>query len=121
MSYDVRLEQAASIPLAVVKRQAKQQELSKVVPAACGLVWNVIRAQQLRGGRHVSIYWDCSQNVMNVEVGVEMDAPFQDEGEVVHSATPAGTVVTTTHLGRTNCSAMPTRRFNSSPRSMATS
>src|SRR5262245_7064123 len=97
MDYDVRFEQAAARPLAVVRRQAPQQELSRVVPEACGLVWNVIRAEKVPGaGRHVAVYLDCA---INLEVGVELDAPFVGHGEVVGSTTPAGPVATTMHLG----------------------
>jgi hypothetical protein len=97
MDYIVRLEQLSSRPLAVVRRRAHAQDLSKVVPAACGTVWSVIRAQQVAGaGRHVAVYLDCQ---INLEVGVELDAPFAGHGEVVGSATPAGLVASTTHLG----------------------
>jgi effector-binding domain-containing protein len=81
----------------VVRRKATSQELAKVVPDACGAVWSVIRAQNITGaGRHVAIYWD---GVINLEVGVELDAPFSGHGEVIPSSTPAGTVATTTHFG----------------------
>src|SRR2546423_563741 len=97
MEYDVRLEQLGSRPLAVVRHRAREHELSKVVPDACGAVWNVVRSQQVTGaGRHVAVYLDCQ---INVEVGVELDTPFAGYGEVVPSATPAGTVATTTHYG----------------------
>ncbi len=97
MEYSVRLEQLASRPLAVVRRRASQHELAKVVPEACGTVWNVVRAQKITGaGRHVALYWDC---VINLEVGVELESPFAGHGEVVGSATPAGLVATTTHFG----------------------
>src|SRR5436305_1594965 len=97
MEYDVRLEQLSSRPLAVVRRRAGSYELSKVVPDACGTVWSVVRAQKIMGaGRHVALYWD---GVINLEVGVELDAPFAGHGEVVGSATPAGTVATAVHFG----------------------
>ncbi len=97
MEYDVRLEQLGSRPLAVVRRRASSQELSRVVPDACGTVWNVVRAQQVPGaGRHVALYWD---DVINLEVGVELEAPFAGHGEFIGSATPAGAVATTTHFG----------------------
>jgi effector-binding domain-containing protein len=97
MDYDVRLEQHDSRPLAVVHRRASVQELPKVVPDACGTVWNVVRAQKVPGaGRHVALYWD---GAINLEVGVELDAPFAGHGEVVGSATPAGPVATAVHLG----------------------
>jgi len=92
----VRLEQLASVPVAVIRRQARAAELSRVVPECCGAVWNVVRAQQVKAGRHVAIYWDGS---IRLEVGVELLGPFTGEGEVVRSATPAGTVASATHYG----------------------
>ena len=97
MKHEIRLEQHAARPLAVVRRRAASHELSKVVPDACGTVWNVIRSQQVSGaGRHVAVYLD---GQINLEVGVELDGPFTGYGEVVVSATPPGLVATTTHFG----------------------
>src|SRR5438132_952455 len=97
MKYDVRIENVNSRPLAVVRRRADARDLARVVPEACGVVWGVIRAQNVAGaGRHVAIYWD---GAINLEVGVEMDAPFAGHGEVVGSATPAGAVATAVHFG----------------------
>ena len=97
MEYDVRLEQSSSRPLAVVRRRASAQDLSRVVPDACGVVWGVVRAQQVPGaGRHVALYLD---GQINLEVGVELDTPFAGSGEVVGSATPAGAVATAVHFG----------------------
>src|SRR5947209_14156398 len=97
VEYVDRLEQHGSRPLAVVRRRAAQSELSKVVPDACGAVWNVIRSQTVAGaGRHVAVYLD---GQINLEVGVELDGPFTGHGEVVPSATPPGPVATTTHFG----------------------
>ncbi len=97
MEYKVRLEQLSSRRLAVVRRRAASQELSKVVPEACGVVWGVIRSQKISGaGRHVAVYLD---GQINLEVGVELDAPFTEYGEVIASGTPSGPVATTTHYG----------------------
>jgi effector-binding domain-containing protein len=97
MEYNVRVEQVGSRPLAVVRRQASLEQLARVVPDACGTVWAVVRAQKITGaGRHIALYWD---GVINLEVGVELDAPFAGHGEVVGSATPAGTVATAVHFG----------------------
>jgi effector-binding domain-containing protein len=106
MQYNIRVEQHAGGPLAVVRRRAKKTELSKVVPEACGIVWNALRANQVNGaGRHVAVYLD---GVINLEVGVELDAPLPgpirtegvaDDGAVVPSTTPAGRVAATTHHG----------------------
>ena len=97
MSYSIRLEQFPGKPLAVVRRQASMQRLGAVIPQACGLVWSALRAAKVRGaGRHVAVYLD---SVMNLEIGVEMDAPFAVAGEVIASALPAGEVAITTHFG----------------------
>ena len=97
MEYDIRLEQHSGLRLAVVRRRASLQELSRVVPDACGTVWNALRAQKVTGaGRHVAVYLD---DQINLEVGVELDTPFAGSGELVGSATPPGTVATTTHYG----------------------
>ena len=95
-AYAVQVQRLDSVPLAVVKRQASRAELSRVVPECCGLVWNAVRAQHAKGGRHVAIYWDGS---IRLEVGVELQGPFNDSAPVVRSATPAGTVAMATHFG----------------------
>jgi effector-binding domain-containing protein len=100
VEHNVRLEHLSSRQLAVVRRRARSASLPMVVPDACGTVWGVIRAQQIRGaGRNVAVYWDCQDGQINLEVGVEMDGPFAGHGEVVASATPAGPVATATHYG----------------------
>jgi effector-binding domain-containing protein len=97
MEYNVRLEQATSRPIAVVRRRASPQELSQVVPDACGTVWNVLRQLKIPGaGRHIALYLD---DQINLEVGVELDTPFGGHEDVVGSATLPGTVATTVHLG----------------------
>jgi hypothetical protein len=100
----VQFDQLDSLPLAVIQRQASASELSRVVPQCCGLVWNTVRAQQARAGRHVAIYWDGS---IRLEVGVELYGAFAEEGEVVRSATPAGPV------GLTAASLLRTMQFAS--------
>lgn len=92
----VRLDHLESRPLAVVRRHATAGELSRVVPESCGFVWNVLRAQGVRGGRHVAIYWD---DASRVDVGAEVEAPFTEQSGVVHGATPSGDVAWLTHFG----------------------
>ena len=95
-SYAVQLQRLNSVPLAVIRRQASASDLARVVPECCGLVWNVVRAEQTQAGRHVAIYWDGS---IRLEVGVELHGPFAEHGDVVRSATPAGAVASATHFG----------------------
>jgi effector-binding domain-containing protein len=93
---EVQVAHLDSLPLAVVRRQARASELAKAVPELCGVVWSFVRAHRLRGGRHVAIYWD---GTIRLEVGVEMSDPFQNEGDVVQSATPAGRTASVVHFG----------------------
>jgi effector-binding domain-containing protein len=94
--YAIHLRKDVAVPLAVMRRQVNAAELSRVVPECCGLVWNAVRAQAARAGRHVALYWDSS---IRLEVGVELLGPFVETGEVVCSATPAGTAAWTSHFG----------------------
>jgi effector-binding domain-containing protein len=92
----VRIEDVQRVPLAVIRRRVSRAELSKVVPECCGLVWNAVKAQQARGGRHVAIYWNSD---IRLEVGVELESPFVDQEPVVRSSTPGGTAAIVTHYG----------------------
>src|SRR3954471_736307 len=92
----VPIQRLESIPVAVIQRQVRASELSRVVPEGCGLVWNAVRAHHTKDGRHVAISLDGS---IRLAVGVKLQGPCADEGSVVHSATPAGPVAWSTHLG----------------------
>jgi effector-binding domain-containing protein len=98
MNYDIRIEQFLGQVLAVVRRRATKQQLGKVIPEACGTVWNGLRSQQIKGaGRNVAVYHDM---LFNLEVGVEMNNDaFHQSGEIVASSLPRGEVAATTHFG----------------------
>lgn len=97
MSYEVRLEHSFGSPIAVVHRRAMRSQLGAVVQNACGVVWNAMRSQQVAGlGRHVAIYWD---EAINLDVGVELEAPFAGCGEVVGATLPMGDAAATIHFG----------------------
>ena len=93
---DVRLVHLAATPLAVVRRQARQAELPRLVPEGCGVVWAFMRARQLAAGRHVAVCWDGS---IRLEVGVELDGDLPPDSDVVRSATPAGPAANAVHFG----------------------
>ena len=98
MGYDVRVETIETgRRLAVVRRCVGKAELPRVVPEACGLVWNALRRLGVKGaGRHVSVYLD---DQINLEVGAEVSQAFAGDGEVVGSEIPAGAVATAVHMG----------------------
>ena len=98
-SQRVGLQQVPSIPVAVVRRRASADQLSTLVPECCGLVWRAVQAQKetgAKGGRHVAIYWNGD---IRLEVGVELQGPFEETDEVVRSATPSGPAAVVTHFG----------------------
>jgi effector-binding domain-containing protein len=98
MGYEVQVENISlTRALAVVRRRARPEQFSRVVPECCGVVWNALKAAGARGaGRHVAVYRD---DVVNLEVGVEMDGEFAGAGEVESSALPVGLVASTIHFG----------------------
>jgi effector-binding domain-containing protein len=97
MSYQIRIEQFPGHNIAVVKRSATPSRVSKVITDACGLVWNAIKAEGIKGaGRHVAVYYE---QFLKMEIGVEMESPIEAIGEVASSMLPAGDVATTTHFG----------------------
>jgi effector-binding domain-containing protein len=95
-SSQVTLHQVSSIHLAVVCRQVKPAELSRVVPECCGAVWKALRAQQAKAGRQVAMYLTADDRV---EIGAEVIGSFTEAGDVVRSATPSGTAASVTHFG----------------------
>jgi len=97
MTYLVQVKQVESQTTAVVRSKAAQSELSRVVPAGCGVVWEYLRAAKApRPGRNLALYWD---GEIHLEAGVEVDQPFTGDGHVTCSSTPAGRVATAIHLG----------------------
>ncbi|HSI61622.1 MAG TPA: GyrI-like domain-containing protein [Candidatus Saccharimonadia bacterium] len=97
MHYKIELTQAQPAWIAVVRDRVQAHELSRFVPAACGEVWNFIRAANLpKPGRHVAVYLDA---MGTVEVGAEVSGKFAGNERVHCSQLPAGHAVTTTHYG----------------------
>ena len=96
----VRVERVTSRPIAVVRRRVAPGELYKVVPEACGLVWETVKAAQVKdAGRHVAVYRDAGDGPLDIEVGVEVGTAFLGLNEVVGSVTAAGDTATVAHFG----------------------
>ena len=96
MAYAIESKRVEPQLFAAVRRLAKPNELSKVVPAACGESWNLGKNLGLSGGRHVAMYLD---GEINLRVGQEVAEPFASTGDLICTSTPGGEVVTTTHIG----------------------
>jgi effector-binding domain-containing protein len=100
MSYAVEMMEMPATRLLVVKRRARSNELSRVVPEGCGIVWNHVRQAGIKSaGRNVAVYRHADDGRLDVEVGVEIGADGSGAGEIVLSATPSGRVATVVHMG----------------------
>jgi effector-binding domain-containing protein len=102
MQYAIRTEQVNPAPIAVVRRHARANELSRVVLEACGTVWSALKAAGVKGGRHVAIYRKTPEGQSDLEIGAEVGDAFPGKGDVVGSTLPGGQVATTTHFGPYN-------------------
>jgi effector-binding domain-containing protein len=103
MVYDIHIEQAEPRTFASVLHRATIPQLPGVIPAACGEVWNFIRAAGIaHPGRNLAVYREAEHGQLDVEIGVEVAEPFTGDGTVSGSATPAGRVATTAHFGPCN-------------------
>ncbi|HVZ47639.1 MAG TPA: GyrI-like domain-containing protein [Gemmatimonadaceae bacterium] len=92
----VHVADAGPVRIAAVRRTVSRAELSRAVQAGCGRVWEYLRAQGVRGGRHVAIYRD---GAITLDVGAEVSGAFTPSAEVVETTTPGGTIATATLLG----------------------
>jgi effector-binding domain-containing protein len=97
MEYRVEVQRLEPQTTAVIRFQAKIQDLPTLIPQACGEVWTFIRSAGLPNpGRHIALYLDA---VMNIECGAEVSQPFVGNDRVVCSSTPAGLAATAAHWG----------------------
>ena len=98
MSYDVREVETPGQPTAVAVRATTWEAYPALWPQLLETVWAAVRSNdEITPNRNVMLYND---DVPNVEVGVEVGAPFPAQGEVVSSTLPAGRAAATTHRGR---------------------
>ena len=92
----IRIDELGAVPVAVIRRQVQQKDLPRHVPELCGQVWNLLRRQNIHGGRNVAIYWDRS---IRLEAGMECRHPFMEEAGMVRSYLPGGKVLVAPHRG----------------------
>jgi effector-binding domain-containing protein len=94
--YETDIRAVSPTWTAVVRAAVPINELSQFVPAACGEVWDFIRAAGIPGpGCHVALYRPDGV----VEVGVEVAGPFSGSERVQCGQLPTGRAAHTLHLG----------------------
>jgi effector-binding domain-containing protein len=103
MDYDIVTKTVSSQLIAAVRRRVRIGEVGGAWKPALDLVWNFLRRHEgLRtDGHNCFLYHHPGHGeiAMVVDFGVQVIRPFQDEGEIVCTETPAGEVVMTTHIG----------------------
>ena len=106
MNYEVVTTAVSSQLLAAVRRSVLIGNVGRVWKPALDLVWAFLRRHEgLRVDGHNCFLYHHPTNreaAMIVEFGVQIVRPFRDEGEVICTATPAGEVAMTTHIGSYN-------------------
>jgi hypothetical protein len=95
--HEISVRVAAARPTAVIARRTTWAEYPGLWRPLLDEVYAVLARLGTPGpGCNVMLYLD---DVPNVEVGVEVTAPFPAAGPVIASALPAGPVATTVHHG----------------------
>jgi effector-binding domain-containing protein len=103
MSYEVVTRTVTAQPLAAVRRRVLIGDAARMWKPALDLVWEFLRLNEgLRvGGHNCFLYHHPARReaAMDIDFGVQIIRPFDDEGEVICTETPAGEVAMTTHVG----------------------
>ena len=103
MDYQVVTKNVNAQTLAAVRRRAFIRDIGRVWKPALDLVWEFLRRQEgLRtDGHNCFLYHHPAHRdeAMDIDFGVQVVRRFEGEGEVICTETPAGEVVTTTHVG----------------------
>ena len=103
MDYQIVVTTVSAQTLAAVRRRAFVRDIGRVWKPALDLVWEFLRRQEgLRvDGHNCFLYHHPPHRdiPMEIDFGVQVARPFEAEGEVVCTETPAGEVVMTTHVG----------------------
>jgi hypothetical protein len=100
MTVDVVVKTIEPTPTAVVAAATTWAEFPKMWMPMLDEVWGFLRGGDPEGlykqGHNVMLYTD---DVPNVEVGVQVSGPFDPVGHVVASTLRGGLVATATHTG----------------------
>jgi effector-binding domain-containing protein len=103
MSCEIVVESVTARPLAAVRRRIRIGEVSSTWRPPLDQVWAFLRRHPglRRDGHNIFLYHHPArrEDPMDVDFGVEVTGPFESEGEVAFTETPAGTVASAVHVG----------------------
>jgi effector-binding domain-containing protein len=102
MGYEIVTEVVSARPIAAVRRRVAVGDVPSAWKPALDQVWAFLRRQDgaWHDGHNVFVYHHATPGEpMDVDFGVEVTGVFDGEGEVRHTETPSGRVVSTHHIG----------------------
>jgi effector-binding domain-containing protein len=93
------LEHVQPQQLAAIRATAAQSRLGAGIIAALDKIWPVLRAQGVRTGHNVVVYYGGPPDALQIAVGVQVPDGFAADGEVQPVSTPSGAAATVAHFG----------------------
>lgn len=100
MANEMTLARVDAQPTAVVLGRVKMTDIPSAMFPMVDQVWAFIRGRSLTGhGHNVWVYRHFDQGEVDVEIGVQLEPPFDCDGDVVQSQTPAGVAAHAFHYG----------------------
>ena len=100
MEYEVTTETVQERLIAAARQRTTFAAISREIQRLLDGPWAFVRAQSglWTTGHNVAIYREMA-NGGSIEVGIQVDRPFEETELVVCSSTPGGTVARTVHYG----------------------
>ena len=102
MSHSVSIQTVTAQPIVAARRRVFIPEITSAWKPALDQVWAFLREHpELRPGGNLFLYHHPTkrEDPMEIDFGVEVAGPFTAPGGLISTATPAGEVATTTHVG----------------------
>ena len=97
MSYDVDVVRAQTATMAVARATLPLEQISGRILQLFDLVYAFLETAKVKqAGHNIAVYLN---NVVDLEVGVPVTAPFEDTATVYCSSLPAGKAAHTVHYG----------------------
>lgn len=103
MAYKIDIRQVQAQPIAAARARMPAREIPARFKESLDKVWLFLRSHpELRaGGHNLFLYRHDVQDsgAMTIDFGVQVPHPFEADGDVFCTMTPAGEVATTVHIG----------------------
>lgn len=103
MAYEIVVTEVTARPLAAVRARVSAGSVAAAWRPALDQVWAFLRRHDgvWTDGHNIFVYHHPARpgSAMDVAFGVEVSRPFEHEGEIVFSHTPAGIAASTIHVG----------------------